>query len=241
MKLATRARGSELMDAPVLVEEELRAALHDLSGVNRWLGGWRVLRTRMAEVLASLPAGEYTVLDVGTGGADLPLRLARWARGRGFRLRVLATDVHPQTLEIARAHARADEDVEVAKADALALDYEDEAYDIAICSTTLHHFEDDSAARVLAELWRVSRRAIVVNDLRRSRSAYLGARLLARTAWRRSRLTRHDGPLSVRRAFTLEELARLAADAGLENVEIRTHLPFRLSLTATKHGDGAAR
>jgi ubiquinone/menaquinone biosynthesis C-methylase UbiE len=241
MKLNTRASGAELMDAPLLEGEEIRAALEDLKAVNRWLGGWRVLRTRMARLLAALPPGEYSVIDVGTGGADLPIRLSRWARGRGYRLRVLATDVHPQTVEVARAEVRADPDVSVARADALALEYEDDAFDFGICSTTLHHFDNEAAARVLAELRRVSRRGMIVNDLRRSRLAFLGARLLARTAWRRSRLTRHDGPLSVRRAFTSREMTRLAAEAGLSDAEIRTHFPFRLSLTAGNLVRNAAR
>jgi SAM-dependent methyltransferase len=233
---AQRATGAELMDQPDQDERDLEVALRDLRAVNRWLGGWRVLRSRMADELRALPRGEYHVLDIGTGSGDLAVRLARWARGRGHRLRVLATDVHPTTLELARRHTAGEPDVEVGRADALALPFPDNAFDFAICSTTLHHFEGGEETRVLSEMSRVAARALIVNDLRRSTAGLLGARLLAATAWRRSRLTRHDGPLSVRRAFTAGELRATAARAGLRDPDVRTHSPFRVSLVARGGG-----
>jgi ubiquinone/menaquinone biosynthesis C-methylase UbiE len=231
-----RARGVELMDEPDQDRGDLAVALHDLRGVNRWLGGWRVLRQGMESLLRHLPSGTYRVLDVGTGSGDLPLRLVRWARRRGVRLRVLATDFHPGTLQLAREHTAGEPDVEVGLADALALPYGDDEFDFAVCSTTLHHFEGEDALRALRELDRVAARGVVVNDLSRSRPALLGARLLAATFWRNSRLTRHDGPLSVRRAFTPAELRRVASDAGLERATVRAHLPFRLSLVIDRTG-----
>ncbi|CAN5867522.1 hypothetical protein BH23GEM3_BH23GEM3_06390 [soil metagenome] len=234
MKLSARAAGSELMDEPELDPEDLAAALRDLRGVNRWLGGWRVLRRCMAALLARLPPGHYRVLDVGTGSADLPLRLASWARHRGKHLDILATDVHPQTVELARVNTGGAPDVKVEAADALALPYSDGEFDFALCSTALHHFEEQDAVQALREMNRVARYGMVINDLRRSGLALLGARLLAATAWRGSRFTRHDGPLSVRRAFTAAELRRLARAARLPNACVRTHLPFRLSLVVDR-------
>jgi SAM-dependent methyltransferase len=229
-----RAHGAELMDEPVLEPDDLRTALHDLDGVNRWLGGWRVLRDRFGELLRMNPPGRYSVLDVGTGGGDLPLRLSTWSRARDYELDILATDLHPQTLDVARARLSGTPGIHFQLADALRLPFEDRAFDFAICSTLLHHFATTDAVRAVTELARVSRRGIVVNDLRRSSYALLGARLLAVTVWRRSRFTRHDGPLSVRRAFTPDELHRIAALAGLDHAEIRSHHPFRISLTAAR-------
>lgn len=232
MRLEHRARGAELMDASRLDTGALEVALRDLRGVNRWLGGWSVLRSCMAGLLRALPAGPYRVLDVGTGSADLPLRLVRWARRRGYRLHILATDLHPQTLGMARQATAAEPDVDVGVADALALPFADGAFDFVLCSTMLHHFDGDEAVTVLTEMRRVAARAVVVNDLRRSGAALLGARLLARTLWRHSELTRHDGPLSVRRAFTARELRMVADAAAMRGARVRSHVPFRLSLVA---------
>jgi hypothetical protein len=84
--------------------------------------------------------------------------------------------------------------------------------------------------RCLRELARVSRRAVVVSDLERSLPNWLGALVLGATVWRGNRLTRHDGPLSVRRSFTAAELVELAERAGFTGARAYRHFPWRLIL-----------
>ncbi|HLL46673.1 MAG TPA: methyltransferase domain-containing protein [Longimicrobiaceae bacterium] len=242
MTALPRARGAELMDEPDVDRGQLALSLADLRGVNRWLGGTRVVLHHLARMAARLPGKEMTVLDVATGSGDIPLHVARWARGRGLRARVTATDAHVGTLALAREHAGRDADVRVEHADALALPYADREFDFALCSTALHHFADEDAVQVLRELDRVARLGVVVNDLRRSRPALLGARLLAATVWRTHPVTRHDGPLSVRRSFTPRELLDLGRRAGMREAQVHAHQPFRLALVAdrTRGPAGAA-
>lgn len=226
-----RAHGAELMDDPHEDPAELRRSLRDLEGVNRWLGGKRVVLRHLGRMLPAGPAERpFRLLDVATGGADLPLAVAGWAERRGTRVEIVATDLHPETLEYARERSSAVPEVRVERADALSLPYPDASFDVALCSTALHHFGGREAVRVLRELARVARRGVIVGDLRRSRTALVGARLLAGTVWRRSRITRHDGPLSIRRAFTPPEAAMLAQAAGWEGARVHTHPPFRLAL-----------
>jgi hypothetical protein len=59
---------------------------------------------------------------------------------------------------------------------------------------------------------------------------------LAATWWRRNRLTRHDGPLSVLRAFTPAELRAAAEAAGLETLELRRAFFYRLTLVLAPAG-----
>jgi hypothetical protein len=47
-------------------------------------------------------------------------------------------------------------------------------------------------------------------------------------------IVRHDGPLSVRRAFTLPELSRLVHELDLRYLRARRESPFRLSLAGQK-------
>jgi SAM-dependent methyltransferase len=237
-----RAQAPELMDQPRQDAAELARSLADLRQVNRWLGGRRAMVRAVAGIASRLAAGEEVrVLDVATGSGDIPLALTRWARRAGRRLRVVATDLHPQTLELARDHTRADPDVEVREADALALPFADGEFHIALCSTALHHFDEPEAVAVLRELDRVASHGVVVGDLLRSRAGLLGARLLAATLWRRHPITRHDGPVSVRAAFTPAELRGLAAAAGLAGARVRAHPPFRLSLVLDRTLAGSHR
>jgi 2-polyprenyl-3-methyl-5-hydroxy-6-metoxy-1,4-benzoquinol methylase len=230
-----RAAGSELMDEPGQDHGQLAVSLADLRAVNRWLGGTRVALRHLAELAERHPRERYRILDVATGSGDIPLHVARWARERDIDVEIVATDNHETTLELARRHMAGERSVRVAFADATRLPFADNEFDVALISTALHHFDDErDAIRVLRELHRVSRIGFVVNDLARSRAALAGARLLAATVWRRHPVTRHDGPLSVRRAFTPAELRALAARAGFANGRVHAHFPFRVALVVEK-------
>src|SRR5699024_10107521 len=98
----------------------------------------------------------------------------------------------------------------------------------ALCSLSLHHFPPDDAVRVLAEMDRIARTGLILNDLRRDRLGYAAAWLAARLTTR-NRLTRHDAPLSVLRAYTPGELAGLLRQAGTDSAVISTHAWFRMA------------
>ena len=239
MSPPARRRSAELMDGAGVDGAELARSLADLEVVNRWLGGTRVVLDSLGPLLRRAGGGELRVLDVATGAADIPLALARWARGEGIRLRVVATDAHPGTVAIARERAAGDPAVTVEEADALALPYPDGAFDFAMCHTALHHFDPPDAVRLLSELRRVATRGVVVTDLLRSWSGLAAVRLLAATVWRRHPVTRHDGPVSVRGAYTLDELRELARQAGLGTVRTRSWFLFdRAALVAQLDGAG---
>jgi 2-polyprenyl-3-methyl-5-hydroxy-6-metoxy-1,4-benzoquinol methylase len=233
--LRRRAAGGERMDDPGADPAELARSLADLRAVNRWLGGTRVLLRHLDSLFAGSDAAPRRILDVATGSADIPLSIVRHARARGHAAEVVATDFHPATLALARAHTAHEPAVRVEPADALHLPYADGSFDAAIICTALHHFDArGDVVRVLRELHRVSRLGIVVSDLRRSRAALLGARMLAATVWRTHPLTRHDGPLSVRRAFTPSELIDYARAADLPNPSVHAHPIFRVVLVSRR-------
>lgn len=225
-----------LEHAPELLDEaghdahELAQSLDQVAEVNRLLGGTRAVRLALAEL--SAPGAPLRILDIGTGSADIPCALVPWARRRGSALDIVATDVHPQIRALAAqrtAPARAA--IRVEHADALALHYSPDSFDVVLLSLALHHFDGDAQLTVLREAARVARRAVVVNELERCRANWYGARFLAATRWRGNRLTRHDGPLSVRRAFTAPELHDIAHRAGLRVETLRRRFFYRLVLT----------
>lgn len=166
-----------------------------------------------------LPDGG-TVLDVGAGAADIPVRLLADARHRGTPLQVTATDSRQEVLDAAIAIRPALAHIPgltLGLADGLQLPWPDASFDVGHTSMVIHHLEPDDAVVFLAELRRVARRGIVVNDLARGRLAWVGAWLIGHTL-AASRFTRNDGPLSVRRAYTREEMEGLIRQAGLAPV-----------------------
>lgn len=228
MTLPRLEGAAERLDAPRHDGPTLERSLDHVAAVNRWLGG----RHALVRALAGRLSDGAAVLDIGTGSADLPRAIARWARRRGRTVTITAVDVHPQIAAVAARRTEGEPAIQVAAANGLRLPFANAAFDIAMLSMTLHHFDGDAQLRVLAEMARVVRRWLFVGELHRNRPSYLGARLLAATVWRRDPLTRHDGPMSVLRAFRPDELRSLAERVGLRDVVVRRHPLFRLVLTA---------
>jgi ubiquinone/menaquinone biosynthesis C-methylase UbiE len=133
---------------------------------------------------------------------------------------VVAVDSRAEVLDAAR-ELRPGLDrlagLELRVADGRVLPFPDEAFDVAHASLVLHHLEPRDAVAFLCELARVSRAGVVVNDLSRGRLHWAAAWALGRTLFR-SAYTRHDAPLSVRRAYTAEEMADLLDDANLRPI-----------------------
>lgn len=215
-----------------MVRSELPANLRDIRRLNRYTGGTRLaVRT----LLPLLPDRQSSLLDVATGSADIPRALRRAAVTKGRRVEVTAVDLSPEVLM--EAGADRDGTVKLMQADARQLPFADEQFDVVSLFLALHHFDPTEAAQVLREMWRVASVGIVVTDLSRSVPAYLGVWLLTRTM-ARNRLTKHDGPLSVLRAYTVAEVRELARQAGLPVALVRRHGPARLSLVALKGSHG---
>jgi ubiquinone/menaquinone biosynthesis C-methylase UbiE len=203
----------ELLDGPLADPAAIEANLRDLSFINRMTGGASLSIRAVRELL---PRGG-SVLDVGTGAADIPVRLLADARRRGVPLQVTATDSRQEVLDAAlaiRPSLGRIPGLTLGLADGLRLSWPDASFDVGHSSMVIHHLDPDDAVAFLAELRRVSRHGIVVNDLARGRLYWIGAWLLAHTL-AASRYTRTDGPLSVRRAYTRREMDELIRRAGL--------------------------
>jgi ubiquinone/menaquinone biosynthesis C-methylase UbiE len=198
--------------------------------VDRYLGGSALTWRALLPMLRALPPGTpATLLDVATGGADSPRILARLAGRHGYDLRPFASDQLADVLQLAR---RAGARFPLIQHDALAIPLQDVAVDFVTCSLALHHFDPPAAVVLLRELCRVARRGVVVNDLRRGRLAYWGAQLLARGPWHA--MARHDGPLSVLRAYTLDEARALVAQAGIVGAQVQARPLFRMLIVVNE-------
>lgn len=222
----------EWMDLPDRDPAVLAGCLKDLARLNRLFGGIRLTVEALEDLSGNLlPGSELEILDIATGGGDFPRAMADWAKRRGLRARVLATDLDPEMLELAARGGDAGGTVEFAAADARRLPFADESFDVVTCSLTLHHFDPEEAVVVLKEMCRVARVGVIVNDLVRSRCGIWAAWLASR-AVSRNPFIRHDAPLSVSRAYTKREMAALAARTGMGPVRFRGALGYRAVMVA---------
>jgi SAM-dependent methyltransferase len=206
LPLARRSTRTELLDGDSLTLAEIEANLTDLARLNRLPGGSGSSVAAIRHLAGA--RADVLVVDVGAGGGDIAVAFAR----RGWT--TVAVDRHPIVAQIARQRTAGTPLIEVRPVDAGSLPFADAAFDVAHASLLLHHLAPDEAVAVLREMARVAALGVVVNDLRRGWSAAM-LTMVTTAAVARSPVTRHDGAISARRAYTLEELDRLAADAGL--------------------------
>ncbi len=215
MLVPNRSITPELLDSQPAVSAELVGNLREMAMLYRWSGGLRLGWRAMKRVVGAARV-PLTLLDVAAGDGTIAAALVQRAARSGLVLRPLISDVQPNIVRIA-AHQHVEKPV--LAADALHLPFGSGSVDIIHCSQALHHFAPAEAANLVRECARVARCGVVVVDLRRSWLGYWGARLLARGPL--TALGRHDGPLSVLRAYTPAEARELAA--GLEGAQIMTH------------------
>ena len=224
-----RRDAAELMDQPGIGGAELAANLRDIRRVNRYLGGAAVVLRHLPALIADLPERHaITILDLATGSADIPVAVVRWARRRDRPIRVIASDVSDAMLSQAARQVAGCPEITLARHDARRVALPDQSADVVLCSLALHHFAPDEAVLVLREMDRLARHGWIVNDLVRSRLGY-GAAWMAAHLTTRNRLTRHDAPLSVLRAYTPNELAGLLRQAGIHDAVIARHRWFRMA------------
>lgn len=236
-----RVHTPEIMDQPGVDRAELASALGFLRLVNRRLAGVHSLLKHLERWSVRWPAGRpVTLLDVATGSADVPVAAVRWARRRGFDLRVTGVDLHETTLELAGEYLRTCPDVADAitlrRADALALDalFAPRSFDYAHAGLFLHHLPDPLVPKALAQLDLAARAGLVWNDLIRSRRNYLAAHVLTLG---RPRILRHDATVSVRAGFTKGEVLAIAEQLGLDFLRFeRDVLAQRFTLAGERPG-----
>jgi SAM-dependent methyltransferase len=212
--------------------------------LNAWFGGYALTARAIDRLLRAAPSDGAArpspgaavpdprpalVLDVGGGRGDLARRLVRRARRAGRAMRVVVVDRDAASLALGDSWVTGDPEPSPGapallrvRADAAALPFREGSVDVATCSLLLHHLAPDATVACLAAMREAARAGVVVNDLWRAR---LAVALVRAVTWLVARhpFSRHDGPLSVRRAYAPRELRVLCEKAGWNRFRIRRH------------------
>jgi SAM-dependent methyltransferase len=219
-----RSVTAELLDDDLGTPQEIAASLRDLRHINDWFGGTATTTTLLRRVARRAHLSKLSVLEVGSGLGDVPLTAQRTLARQGIEVQVSLLDrlwSHLPTSGTASVSG-----------DAMRLPFRNAAFDVVSCSLFVHHFDPPELPRFVTEALRVSRQAVLINDLVRNRLhlllVYLGLPLF------RSRITWNDAPASVRRAYTIEEMRSLLAKVPARRIDISRHFLFRMGVLIWK-------
>jgi hypothetical protein len=196
-----------------LAEESFRF----IALVNRWFGGARLVRRFIAqEAVHRPPGGRLRVLDLGTGGCDIPIAACLWARDRGIAVHFTCIENNAHAAAIARRNLRATPGLPITLVRGDVYSHRPPApYDCAVGSMFFHHFAEHEIITLIQRLRAFVRRSLLINDLRRSLAHYAACRLLLPAFPAR---VGHDALISIRKGFREAELANLLA--GLEDAAV---------------------
>jgi SAM-dependent methyltransferase len=224
----------EWLDRPGVNPDWVREELRAMERANRGLGGHQLVLRYLRRLLSEGSNSALSVLDLGTGSADVPRAIVAWARRMELPVTVVAVDANPVVLATARANCRDWPEIRLEHQDLRSLPYPNESFDVVLCSLTLHHLGRPDAIGLLKRMHDLARVGYLLNDLRRNWGAIWTTELLARTVLR-SPILRNDAPQSCRAAFTVAELREMARQAGLPRFQIhRHHAMFRMVLFGKK-------
>ena len=231
-----RRHDPELMDEPGLPESEVVEAYRVLRRVNSQLGNLWTARREANRLLDEdgpwSRDSTVSLLDVGSGSGDVPRAIRDSIAARSFLTTVCALDRDPTAVSLARRT-----ELDVVQADSLRLPFDTASFDLVMAVKFAHHFEGGDLFQLMAEMTRVARRRVIVLDIRRHWLAYYGFIVWSRV-FTRNRLARHDGPISVLRGFTADELLALGATVAGFRWTVRGYLGFQLALVGRRIDQG---
>jgi ubiquinone/menaquinone biosynthesis C-methylase UbiE len=220
-----RFDSEEILDSNTCPAGEVETSLRDLCRINRWFGGVSTTRKLIERISSATGKKHFCVLEVAAGFGEVPRAAAAQLSEHGITLEITDLDRVP-------SHLRHDHRALVA--DALALPFRDATFDLVSCSLFAHHLKPDDLKQFGTEACRVSRCAVLINDLIRHplhlALVYAGFPLM------RSSISRNDGVASVRRAYTPEEMREIlsACHQPPVKIEISRHYLFRMGVIVWK-------
>jgi ubiquinone/menaquinone biosynthesis C-methylase UbiE len=230
-----RSHRLEHIDTGNYTAAEYEDCIGELQLVNRWMGDAHSLKATLLREIEAQRLTNFSILDIGAGSGELLRVAATWARQTNRRVRAVGLELNERMAESIIEESDRFDEISAVRGDALNLPFADAEFDYVICSLFTHHLLDEQVVQVLNEMSRVARRRIFVIDLHRHPVAYLLYTTLGKIVLH-NRLLRHDGALSILRSFKRDELLALAQRAGLRDVSIERHFPYRLVLSAGARG-----
>ncbi len=227
-----RSNKKELLDAPHIPAEHLAQNLRELHTINTYLGGYRLSKNALKNVLS--PKKPAVVVDIGSGGGDTVLRLHKWSMDQSYSLQLKGIDVNPDCVNYSIGRTAGVPGIQFICDDYKKVKFHVPDVDVLHASLFCHHLSEGEIIDLL-RFAKENRITLVINDLERHPLAYYAISFLTRL-FSRSYLVKNDAPLSVLRGFTKKEWKSMLGEAGIERYSLRSRFAFRHEVIVYHNG-----
>ena len=217
------------MDGGIGSFELFDESLKQIEAVNRLTLGYRPVLSWLDRQLSSREPQSVTILDVGSGRGDLLRRIWFLARKKNVTVQLMGLDLDSWSAPAARQATPTYMDIDYRIGNVFDMERE---VDFIVCSHVTHHMTHDELVAFIRWLEAHARRGWFIDDLHRHPISFMLAKMVLCLAPVNS-MIRHDGPVSVARAFTAEDWREILKEGGVSAL-IRWHFPFRYSVARRK-------
>ncbi len=222
-----RSDQEEIMDTLAMQGIEMERVFQDINLVNAYLGGNKITLDGIRYLLANIPKErEIVILDMGCGDGEMLVQCARYARKNKRRFKLIGVDLNAQIIEEAGKKIAKYPEISLMHQDVFSEEFAQTKVDIFLCTLTLHHFKDQQINTLLTALINRAKVGIVINDLHRSKLAYVLFKMFSHI-FLKTGIAKNDGLVSILRGFKRHELKAFSKSLDKEKHTISWKWAFR--------------
>jgi 2-polyprenyl-3-methyl-5-hydroxy-6-metoxy-1,4-benzoquinol methylase len=229
INLRQRSEEEELMDDLDSSGEVIEQTLQELEVINRLLGGNRLSWKGLEQLIKAYPQEAYTLLDIGCGGGDLLILMARWAKRKGHNIQFIGIDANPNIVKYAEENCAHYPEISFRCLNIFDEEFAELDCDFLHASLFTHHFTQPQLVELFQVFKKQAQLGIVINDLHRHSLAYYSIKLLTRF-FSKSPMVRHDAALSVARSFRKADWKEIVRAVKFTDYKLMWKWAFRWKL-----------
>jgi len=221
-----RSTALEVMDDLDVSGQDLHQALHELESINYLLGGNYVTLNGLSQILEKKGTGKLHIADLGCGSGDMLKLIRRLLEKRRISATLTGFDANPNVINFAVANTPETCRIQYESLNIFSAEFRTRKFDIVTGTLFFHHFSTEQLTAFFKQLKEQVTKGLIINDIHRHWFSYYSIKWLTRF-FSRSKMVRHDAPMSVLRSFQKQELVEILQNAGIEHYSIKWRWAFR--------------
>ncbi len=207
--------------------EDLHQTLRELESMNHLLGGNEVTMNGIHQLLDKVwISSDLNIVDLGCGGGGILKLIRRLLDKKKIEGVLTGIDANPNVVKFALSQTPASCLIQYETLNIFSDEFKARKFDIVTGTLFFHHFTTEQLVGFLKQLKSQVSLGLIINDIHRHWLSYYLIKWLTQL-FSRSRMVRHDAPLSVLRAFTKNELLEILHQSGIGHFRIKWRWAFR--------------